>query len=54
LTGLQLARGLGLRGILPLLLLAVVAGGVLTSRNGRTHGAQQHEHADYDADEDPV
>lgn len=54
LTGVQLVRGLGLRGVLPLILLAVVAGGVLTSRNGRSHGAQQSEHADYDTDEDPV
>jgi hypothetical protein len=54
LTGLQIARGLGLRGVLPLLLLAVVAGGVLTSRNGRGHGTQQQEHADYDTDEEPV
>jgi hypothetical protein len=53
LTGIQLARGLGIRGLLPLLLLAAVAGGVLTNRNGRSNPAPQ-EHADYEADEDGI
>jgi hypothetical protein len=52
LTGLQLARGLGVRGLLPLLVLAAVAGGVMTSRNGRSDPAQHHEHADRDPDEE--
>jgi hypothetical protein len=51
LTGLQLARGLGVRGLLPLLVLAAVAGGVMTSRNGRSDPAH-HEHADHDPDEE--
>jgi hypothetical protein len=46
LTGLQLVRGLGLRGVLPLLLLAIVAGGVMASRNGRSDPAHHHEHTD--------
>jgi hypothetical protein len=52
LTGLQLARGLGVRGLLPLLVLAAVAGGVMTSRNGRSDPAHHHEHADHDPDEE--
>lgn len=34
LTGLQIARALGVRRVLPLVLLAAVAGGLLTARNG--------------------
>jgi hypothetical protein len=52
LTGLQLARGLGVRGLLPLLVLAAVAGGVMTSRNGRSDPAHQQERADHDPDEE--
>jgi hypothetical protein len=52
LTGLQLARGLGVRGLLPLLVLAAVAGGVMTSRNGRSDPAHHQEHADHDPDEE--
>ena len=52
LTGIQLIRGLGVRGLVPLLILAAVAGGVLTSRNGRSHTPHPHEHADQDAEEE--
>jgi hypothetical protein len=52
LTGLQLARGLGIRGLLPLLVLAAVAGGVMTSRNGRSDPAHHQGHADHDPDEE--
>jgi hypothetical protein len=51
-TGLQLVRGLGVRGLLPLLLLAVIAGGVMTGRNGRSNPAHQEESADHETDEE--
>jgi hypothetical protein len=52
LTGLQLVRGLGVRELLPLLVLAAVAGGVMTSRNGRSDPAHHQERADHDPDEE--
>jgi hypothetical protein len=52
LTGVQLIRSLGVRGLVPLVVLAAIAGGVMTSRNGRSHAPQQHEHADHDAEEE--
>jgi hypothetical protein len=52
LTGLQIARSLGVRGMLPILILAAVAGGVMTNRNGKSDPAHHQEHADHDPDED--
>jgi len=52
LTGLQIARSLGFRGMLPLIILAAVAGGVMTNRNGKSDPAHHHEHADQEPDED--
>jgi hypothetical protein len=53
LTGVQIARGLGLRGMLPLLILAAVAGGIMSNRNGRSDPAH-HEHADHDAGDEAI
>lgn len=40
LTGVQLARALGARGLIPLLIFGAVAFGVAANRNG--HGAREH------------
>lgn len=48
-TGVQIARMIGGRRLLPLLLLGVVAGGFFMSRNG--HPARSHhDHAGHEAD----
>jgi hypothetical protein len=48
-TGVQVARMIGGRRLLPLLLLGVVAGGFFMTRNG--HGARSHpDHAGHEAD----
>lgn len=53
LTGLQIVRVLGVRGILPIILLGAVAGGLLMNRNGHSSDAR-HEQAEYEAGADPT
>lgn len=53
LTGLQIVRVLGVRGILPIVLLGAVAGGLLMSRNGHSAEAR-HDQAEYEAGADPT
>ena len=53
LTGLQIVRTLGVRGMLPIILLGAIAGGFLLNRNGHAHDAQ-HEQAEYEAGADPT
>lgn len=53
LTGLQIVRVLGVRGILPIVLLGAVAGGLMMNRNGHSTEAQ-HERAEYEAGTDPT
>lgn len=53
LTGLQIVRALGVRGILPIVLLGAVAGGLLMSRNGHSAEAR-HDQAEYEAGADPT
>ena len=50
LTGLQIVRILGVRGVLPIILLGAVAGGLFMNRNG--HSTRQHpeQQAEYEAD----
>ena len=54
LTGFQIARSLGGRGLLPLLILAAIAGGMMTNRNGRPDHAPHHEHAEHEPGEGPA
>jgi hypothetical protein len=51
LTGIQLARVLGVRGVLPLLIVAAVVGGVMANRNGRPDPLHHHGHAEQEAGE---
>jgi hypothetical protein len=48
LTGVQLARMIGGRGLLSLLILGAVVGGVMMNRNGHSHRPHQHDSAEYD------
>ncbi|HEY7458325.1 MAG TPA: hypothetical protein VH765_06195 [Xanthobacteraceae bacterium] len=54
LAGLQIVRGLRARSVLPLLILAAIAGGVMTNRNGRSEHGAHHEHAEYEPGEGPA
>jgi hypothetical protein len=49
LTGIQVARVLGARGMLTLLILGAVAGGVMMNRNGHAQRPHQHESAEHES-----
>ena len=53
LTGLQIVRTLGVRGMLPIILLGAIAGGFLLNRNGHSSDAH-HDHSEYEAGADPT
>ena len=50
LTGLQVVRMLGVRGMLPIILLGAVAGGIFMSRNGHSTRLNPEQQAEYEAD----
>ena len=50
LTGLQIVRMLGVRGVLPIILLGAVAGGLFMNRNGHSTRLHPEHQAEYEAD----
>lgn len=50
LTGLQIVRTLGVRGMLPIILLGAVAGGLFMNRNGHSTRLHPDQQAEYEAD----
>lgn len=50
LTGLQIVRILGVRGVLPIILLGAVAGGLFMNRNGHSTRLHPEQQTEYEAE----